>query len=107
MADAGYSSRSDARRGHDLPCLVRGPHSLLYHSSSPLAADPPRCTEKLAVSLATVDVGGRPLDALCAGADDDADRLAVRVVSRLVVVVFLSRAVADAGLRQRGSRQIH
>ena len=46
-----------------------------------------------------------------AGAGDDRHRLAVRLVSRLVGVVLLSRADADAGVgqcrRRQGHRRLH
>ena len=49
--------------------------------------------------------GSGALAALRAGAGDDHHRLAVRLVSRLVGVVLLSCAAADAGFRQCGGQE--
>ena len=60
----------------------------LMHPVAPESSLPP---------LAAAEFGSGALAALCAGAGDDVYRLAVRIVSRLVGVIVLPDAGADAG----------
>src|SRR5450759_4206425 len=64
-----------------------------------------RLAWRLAHPVAPGELASRPLAAVCAGAGRDRDRLAVRLVSRLVDVLLLSRADADAGFGECGGRE--
>src|ERR1700687_72240 len=55
--------------------------------------------------MAAAELGSRALAALCAGPGHDRNRMVVRVVSRLVDVILLSRAAADAGFGKCGGRE--
>src|SRR5258708_3822063 len=55
--------------------------------------------------MAAAGLGSRALATLWTGIGHDRNRLAVRVVSRLVAIVVLSRAAADAGFGKCGSRK--
>src|SRR6476620_2127543 len=55
--------------------------------------------------MAAAELGSRALAAILAGIGHDRYRVAVRLVSRLVDVVLLSRASADAGFGQCGGRK--
>src|SRR5665647_1890640 len=100
LADAGPSSQHEAGRPDDFPRLRWIDHTGADRSAVDLAACPSGGARKLAAALAARDLRSRALVALFAGAGNHHYRLAVRVVSRLVAVVLLSGAAADAGVRE-------
>src|SRR6266478_1240236 len=90
LANAGHSRGHEARRRHDFAYLDRihdpGPCRLAIVMSSHAH----RRHRELASSLAAAIRGSHALAALCAGAGDNHNRLAVCLVPRLVDLILLS-----------------
>src|SRR5262249_44731939 len=105
LADAGPPSRHAAGRADDSPRLPWPHDPGPDRAASGLAANPSGGAGKLAAALAAAELGARALDALCHGAGDDLQRLAVRLLPRLDRLVLLSVPATDAGLRQCSGRQ--
>src|SRR6202022_3141283 len=97
LVDAGYSSGHEARRRHDISCLLWNRHSDTHRSAVRVAAGSSRGAREFASRMAAAELGSRALAALCTGIGHDHNRLAVFVVSRLVDIILLSRAYADVG----------
>src|SRR5229473_2728154 len=105
LVDAGYSSGHETRRRHDVSYLLRDRHSDTYRFAFRVAARASGGAREFASPMAAAGLGSRALAALCAGIGYDRNRLAVRVVSRLVAIVVLSRAASDAGFGKCGGRK--
>src|SRR6185437_8465749 len=101
LADAGPSSWHEARRRHDFSYLLWLFDSHCHRAALPVAADLPRRAGEYVATLAAPGFRTGALDALHPGACDDPDRLAIRLVPRLVGFLLLSVSAADACLRQR------
>src|SRR5260370_37884743 len=99
LVHAGHSSRDEARRCDDLAYFLRDDDSCAYRFAFFLAHHPSRRAGGFASSLATADIGGGTLVALCACVCDPHDRLAVRIAARLVDFSILCNPSAGIGTR--------
>src|SRR5665213_3327042 len=67
LVDAGYSSRHEAGRRHDIPYFLRNRHLPAHRRQAGVAAYAPRGTGKFAAAMAATEFGSRALAAVCAG----------------------------------------
>src|ERR1700694_5384296 len=84
LVDAGYSPGHETRRRHDISCLLRNRHPDTYRFALRVAACSSGGAREFASPMAAAGLGSHALAALCAGIGPDTNRLAVRVLLRLV-----------------------
>jgi hypothetical protein len=107
LVDAGLAQRCKAGRRHDISYFLRPHDSLPDHLAIAMARYPSGRPGAFASGAATIGVAGGALAAICAGLCNDDNGLAFRFIPRLVCLIFLCCAVAEALAGKLGSWTRH